>query len=132
MLIICSVGIEHRSISTTIEDLYDSVSFSARFQILTAHRRWKVFRGDASDDKNLLFSVKKSSLIQFKTKLDVFLASNTKEDVCDFKIEGSWFERSCTVYAGDSSTIVAQVHDVKLFLAAGVTCFFCTCITECF
>ncbi|XP_027069133.2 protein LURP-one-related 10-like [Coffea arabica] len=79
-------------------------------KILTAHRRWKVFRGDASDDKNLLFSVKKSSLIQFKTKLDVFLASNTKEDVCDFKIEGSWFERSCTVYAGDSSTIVAQMH----------------------
>ncbi|XP_027068444.1 protein LURP-one-related 10-like [Coffea arabica] len=79
-------------------------------KILTAHRRWKVFGGDASDDKSLLFSVKKSSLIQFKTKLDVFLASNTKEDVCDFKIEGSWFERSCTVYAGDSSTIVAQMH----------------------
>jgi hypothetical protein len=77
---------------------------------LTAHRRWKVFRGDSSHDKDFLFSVKKSSLLQVKTKLDVFLASNTKEDVCDFKIEGSWFERSCTIYAGDSSTIVAQVR----------------------
>ncbi|KAL3531619.1 hypothetical protein ACH5RR_005140 [Cinchona calisaya] len=84
------------------------VSFQQK--ILTAHRRWKVFRGDSSSDKDLLFSVKKSSLLQFKTKLDVFLASNTKEDVCDFKIEGSWLERSCTIYAGDSSTIVAQMH----------------------
>nr|XP_027069133.1 protein LURP-one-related 10-like [Coffea arabica] len=79
-------------------------------KILTAHRRWKVFEEMLLMIKSLLFSVKKSSLIQFKTKLDVFLASNTKEDVCDFKIEGSWFERSCTVYAGDSSTIVAQMH----------------------
>jgi uncharacterized protein YxjI len=84
------------------------VSFQQK--ILTAHRRWKVFRGDSSSDKDLLFSVKKSSLLQFKTKLDVFLASNTKEDVCDFKIEGSWFERSCTIYAGESNNIVAQMH----------------------
>lgn len=44
-----------------------------------------------------------------KTKLDVFLAGNTKEDVCDFKVRGSWLERSCIVYAGESNNIVAQV-----------------------
>ncbi|KAM3287965.1 protein LURP-one-related 10 [Capsicum chacoense] len=79
-------------------------------KILSAHRRWQVYRGESTDSKDFLFSVKKSSLLQFKTKLDVFLAHNTKEDVCDFRIEGSWFERSCVIYAGNTSTIVAQMH----------------------
>ncbi|XP_058214713.1 protein LURP-one-related 10-like [Rhododendron vialii] len=79
-------------------------------KILTAHKRWQVYRGDSTDAKDLLFSAKKSSLIQFKTQLDVFLAANTKEDVCDFKIKGSWFERSCTIYLGITSTIIAQMH----------------------
>ncbi|CAI9097195.1 OLC1v1033565C1 [Oldenlandia corymbosa var. corymbosa] len=96
-------------------DAADQPLLSFQQKILTAHRRWKVFRGDSSDDKNQLFSVRKSSLFQFKTKLDVFLASNTKEDVCDFRIEGSWFERSCTIYAGESSTIIAQVFFLTTF-----------------
>jgi hypothetical protein len=49
--------------------------------------------------------------MQMKTKLDVFLASNKKEDVCDFKVKGSWLERSCIVYAGESNNIVAQVFN---------------------
>ncbi|OWM67075.1 protein LURP-one-related 15-like [Punica granatum] len=77
---------------------------------LTAHRRWQVFRGESSDSEDLLFSAKKSSLIQYKTELDVFLAANTKEDVPNFKVEGSWLERSCTIYAGDSSMVIAQMH----------------------
>ncbi|KAG6424264.1 hypothetical protein SASPL_114679 [Salvia splendens] len=40
------------------------------------------------------FSVRKSSMIQFKTKLDMSKVANSKEDRCDFRIEGSWFERS--------------------------------------
>ncbi|KAF9595642.1 hypothetical protein IFM89_021213 [Coptis chinensis] len=81
-----------------------------RQKMISAHRRWQVYRGDSSADKDLLFSVKKSSMLQFKTELDVFLAPNTKEDVCDFKIKGSWLERSCVVYLGNSSNIVAQMH----------------------
>ncbi|XP_075636625.1 protein LURP-one-related 10-like [Castanea sativa] len=38
---------------------------------MTAHRRWKAYRGDSTDSKDLLFGA--------KTKLDVFLAHNTKE-----------------------------------------------------
>ncbi|KAL5714551.1 hypothetical protein ACHQM5_016495 [Ranunculus cassubicifolius] len=79
-------------------------------KILSAHRRWEVYRGDSSSDKDLLFTVRKSSMVQFKTHLDVFLASNTRESVCDFKIKGSWLERSCVVYLGESSNIVAQMH----------------------
>ncbi|KAK3227447.1 hypothetical protein Dsin_007309 [Dipteronia sinensis] len=81
-----------------------------RQKIMSAHDRWQVFRGESTDSKDLIFTAKRSSMIQFKTKLDVFLANNTKEDVCDFKVKGSWFERSCVVYAGESDTIVAQMH----------------------
>lgn len=76
---------------------------------MTTHDRWEVFRGESTEPKDLIFSVKRSSIFQLKTKLDVFLANNTKEEVCDFKVKGSWFERSCVVYAGESLTIVAQV-----------------------
>jgi hypothetical protein len=78
-------------------------------QIATLHDRWEAFRGESTDSKNLIFTLKRSSLMQMKTKLDVFLASNKKEDVCDFKVKGSWLERSCIVYAGESNNIVAQV-----------------------
>ncbi|KAL6574523.1 hypothetical protein OROMI_011808 [Orobanche minor] len=82
-------------------------------KLLSAHRRWQVYRGESTNAKDLLFSVKKSSLIQLKTKLDVFLASNTRENVCDFRIEGSWFERSCVIYAaGNSNNIIAQMHRI--------------------
>ncbi|OVA12677.1 LURP1-like domain [Macleaya cordata] len=79
-------------------------------KIKSAHRRFQVFKGGSKDSKDLLFSAKQSSWIQFSTKLDVFLATNTREDVCDFRVQGSWLERSCIVYAGDSNTIIAQMH----------------------
>ncbi|KAG8377098.1 hypothetical protein BUALT_Bualt09G0133200 [Buddleja alternifolia] len=71
-------------------------------------KRWHVFRGESTDDKDLLFDVKQSSLWQLKTKLDVILAPSIKQDVSDFRIEGSWFERSCVIYAGNN--IIAQMH----------------------
>ncbi|XVF37504.1 hypothetical protein REPUB_Repub20aG0014500 [Reevesia pubescens] len=79
-------------------------------KLMSAHGRWQVFRGDSTNSSDLMFSAKRSSIFQLKTRLDVFLANNKKEDVCDFKVKGSWFERSCVIYAGDSSTIVAQMH----------------------
>ncbi|XP_076915782.1 protein LURP-one-related 15-like, partial [Bidens hawaiensis] len=79
-------------------------------QLISVHKRWVVFRGDSSDSKDIIFSAKQSSLIQFKTSLDVFLGNNEKENVCDFKVKGSWLDRSCTIYAGDGNTIVAQMH----------------------
>ncbi|XP_072995465.1 protein LURP-one-related 15 [Typha latifolia] len=79
-------------------------------KILSAHHRWQVFRGDSTDAKDLLYSVKKSSFIQLKTELDVFLSANTGEQCCDFKIKGSYFERSCIVYLGSSNSIIAQMN----------------------
>lgn len=77
---------------------------------MTAHDRWQVFRGESTEPSDLIFTAKRSSMFQLKTKVDVFLANNTKEEVCDFKIKGSWLDRSCVIYAGDSSTVVAQVR----------------------
>ncbi|CAK8542069.1 unnamed protein product [Lathyrus sativus] len=81
-----------------------------RRKILTMHDGWEAYRGESTNAKNLIFTLKRSSLIQFKTKLDVFLASNTKKHVCDFRIKGSWLKRSCKVYAGESNNIVAKMH----------------------
>ncbi|CAL9210084.1 unnamed protein product [Musa hybrid cultivar] len=79
-------------------------------QLSSIHDRWQVYKGNnSSDPRHLLFSVKRSSALQFKTELDVFLAANTEEEVCDFKIKGSFRNRSCTVYKGDSSMVIAQM-----------------------
>nr|XP_043636423.1 protein LURP-one-related 15-like [Erigeron canadensis] len=78
-------------------------------KLISLHNRWVVFRGDSSDSKDIIFSAKQSSLVQFKTSLDVFLGNNEHGN-CDFKVKGSWFDRSCTIYAGDGRTIVAQMH----------------------
>ncbi|KAK8952044.1 Protein LURP-one-related 15 [Platanthera zijinensis] len=83
---------------------------SMQQKVMSMHRRWQVFRGDSTNTGDLLFSVKKSSLLQFKTELDVILASNTTESVCDFKIKGSFHERSCLVYHGDSTNVIARMN----------------------
>ncbi|GFY95753.1 LURP-one-like protein [Actinidia rufa] len=84
-----------------------------REKVFSAHSRWQVFRGESSDTKDLIFSAKTSSMFQVKSKLDVFLANNITEEVCDFKVKGNWSERSCVIYAGESSNIVAQMHKKK-------------------
>ncbi|CAN6203455.1 unnamed protein product [Urochloa humidicola] len=105
----------------------EGVSFSVRSRrvlhdaagrpILTMERKvfsmrdaWKVFRGDSTNSRDLLFTVKRTSIFQLKTSMGVFLAGNTAEQVCDFKIKGSYFERTCAFYLGNSSrTMIAQM-----------------------
>ncbi|KAL4606405.1 hypothetical protein ACB092_09G100100 [Castanea dentata] len=79
-------------------------------KVLIAHNRWQAFRGESTDSKNLLFSARTRSMLYLKTKLDVYFAHNTTEKVCDFKVEGSWLDRSCVIYAGGSSTVIAKMH----------------------
>ncbi|KAL7095186.1 hypothetical protein ACP275_10G008300 [Erythranthe tilingii] len=79
-------------------------------KVMSARRRWEAFRGDSTDERDILFSVRKSSFFQINTNLDVFMASNTYEDVCDFRIEGNLFESKCVIYAGNSNNIIAQMH----------------------
>jgi len=97
----------------TILDALGNPIVTLRQKAMSMHSRWQVFRGASTDPKDLIFTTKIHSAFYLKTKLDVFLAHNTAEKVCDFKVKGSYRERSCVVYAGDhedSNTIVAQMH----------------------
>ncbi|EOA33449.1 hypothetical protein CARUB_v10020946mg [Capsella rubella] len=80
-------------------------------KIVSMHDRWQVFRGGSTAPGDLLYTVKRSSMIQLRAKLDVFLAHNKEERKCDFRVKGTWSERSCVVYAGESDAIVAQMHE---------------------
>ncbi|KAJ4841474.1 hypothetical protein Tsubulata_015697 [Turnera subulata] len=90
-----------------LQDAAGNTLVSLRQKMMTMHRRWEVFREESTE---LLFTAKKSSFLQFKTELDVFLAANTAQEVPDFKVKGSWKERSCIIYLGNSNTIIAQVR----------------------
>nr|XP_043611393.1 protein LURP-one-related 10-like [Erigeron canadensis] len=75
------------------------------------HRRWQAFRGDSTSAKDLIFSTKKTTLIQRGTELNVFLSDNKEENVGDYKVTGDWKKRSCTIYSYDGSTLLAQMQD---------------------
>ncbi|KAL2330524.1 hypothetical protein Fmac_018105 [Flemingia macrophylla] len=77
------------------------------------HGRWQVFKGKSNDSSQLLFSVKKSSMIQSgtKSKLVVFLANNKDENMCDFRVIITGNESSCTIYARESPTVVAEMQN---------------------
>ncbi|KAI3939230.1 hypothetical protein MKX01_002098 [Papaver californicum] len=76
----------------------------------SAHDRWKVYKEDSPDSNDLLFGVKRTKSVQLKTEVDVFLASNTAEYVCDFKIKQNYRKKSCVIYQGDSLNIIAEMH----------------------
>ncbi|CAH9101147.1 unnamed protein product [Cuscuta epithymum] len=97
-------------------DAADNPVATLQQNLFSLHSKWKVFSGKSTDPKDLLFRLKKASLFGFKTKLNVYLAANTKEEVCDFYMDGSWSRKSCMVHANgggggsESSAIVAQMH----------------------
>ncbi|CAI9294311.1 unnamed protein product [Lactuca saligna] len=84
-----------------------------RQKLMTAHERWNVFRGDSKSNSDIIFSTKERHMIQIKTAIDVCLANKTSSDVCDFKLKGSWSNRNCTVYVGDTSTPIAQMFKME-------------------
>ncbi|KAF5471467.1 hypothetical protein F2P56_008255 [Juglans regia] len=87
------------------------VTLRQKRMIMTSQQRWNVYRGESKEPRDLIFTVKRSvSMFQRKAKVHVFLANNTKEEVCDFMVQGSRAEKSCVVYTGDHTNIVAQMH----------------------
>ena len=84
--------------------------------MLTFHERWKAFWGDSTDERNLLFTVKKFHAFSIRKK-EVFLATNKQENVCDYSIEGGFSQEDCTIYKGDSSEIIALVLTRSLSLS---------------
>ncbi|KAG6469790.1 protein LURP-one-related 15-like [Zingiber officinale] len=83
----------------------------------TWHARWRVFRGESTSPNDLLFSVRKPKICQWKDNFDVILATaNTDQATpCDFKITGRC--KSCTICIGESDEIIAQMHPKNAFFA---------------
>ncbi|KAL8206038.1 hypothetical protein R6Q57_009589 [Mikania cordata] len=81
---------------------------------LSAHKEWKAYKGFSTADSAIIFRTKTPKIFQSKTNIHVFLANkNRGKDSCDFKITGSWSNKTCTIFTGDSSTIIAQTHKME-------------------
>ncbi|KAG6468031.1 protein LURP-one-related 10-like [Zingiber officinale] len=108
------------------------VSFSSRRLLLDAagknplltmkpkasswHEAWRVYRGDSTSPNDLLFSVRKPKVFQWKDNFDVFLAANTDEaSPGDFKIISR--SKKCTICIGQTDEIIAQMHRETAFFA---------------
>ncbi|CAN1276842.1 Protein LURP-one-related 15 [Linum perenne] len=106
----------------SVKDVNGTIIFRIKSKLMSLHDRRKLLdannnvlvsmsqKGDSKDDKDLLFTVKKSSMLQLKTELAVFLAGNTKEEVPDFRVKGSFNESSCVIYLGNTNKIIAQMY----------------------
>ncbi|CAI8583045.1 unnamed protein product [Vicia faba] len=79
-----------------------------RRSLTATNDTWKAFRGESEESKDLIFTRKLSSLIQLRTKLNVFLANNSTQD-CDFTVKANLSQSSWKVYIGNSDNLVAQI-----------------------
>ncbi|KAK4359252.1 hypothetical protein RND71_021481 [Anisodus tanguticus] len=93
-----------------IFDAADVPILTLKSKNFTWHSTWQAFKGDSTDKKDLIFSAKTSSMFQFTTKLDIFLASNISEQVCDFRLKANYMESKCDIFTGQSSTLIAQMN----------------------
>ncbi|XP_031128857.1 protein LURP-one-related 10-like [Ipomoea triloba] len=74
--------------------------------------RWEVYRGESKEEKDMIFSATTSSVFQISTNLDVFLAGNTSEQMCDYKMKTSFTQWTWDIYVGaSSSTLIAQMQE---------------------
>ncbi|VVB12812.1 unnamed protein product [Arabis nemorensis] len=97
----------------TLSDGFGSPVLTFRQKTMTLHGRTQVFRGGSMEQRDLLYTVKKSPLFQSKTLIDVYLSHNTEEERCDFRVKE--FDRGCAVYVGESDVIVAQIRNENTF-----------------
>ncbi|EER98231.1 protein LURP-one-related 10 [Sorghum bicolor] len=99
---------------------------SLREKVISMHNTWEAYRGDSTRSSDLLFTAKKSSILQlFKTEMYIYLASNTSHEVCDFMMKGSFNERSCSFYLGNSNILIAKMHreHTATSMVLGTDCF---------
>ncbi|XP_076904488.1 protein LURP-one-related 10-like [Bidens hawaiensis] len=92
-------------------DADDNPIAMLREKKLSMHSTWKVFKGESKKDSDMFFSTKSEHLIQIKLNVSMTLANNTRSNgSCDMRIKGNWAKGSITIYMGDSSTAIAQMH----------------------
>ncbi|XP_074560576.1 protein LURP-one-related 15-like [Curcuma longa] len=88
-------------------------------KVFSWHQTWRVFRGESTSPNDLLFSMRKPQIFQWKDNFDVILASNAGDRAvaspCDFKIISRC--KKCTICIGESDEIIAQMHRKTAFFA---------------
>lgn len=118
--------------STELRDAAGQTILTMKTKFWTLHERWQAFRGESTEAKDLIFSIKRSSAFQIHDEWFVYLADNTKEENCDFKIVGSYSKKNYTIYKGNSSFVVAQLtKEHKLNLALKKKTFGATISANC-
>eukprot|EP01018_Ginkgo_biloba_P036921 Gb_03480 [translate_table: standard] len=87
-----------------------------RRKILSLHQRWEGFTCNGVDgsSEEAVFCIKRSWMLSRKTCVDVFMKPHMISSYfgwrhCDYHIEGSFRERSCTIYDRSTRAIVAEV-----------------------
>lgn len=88
-----------------LRDQYGNLLATMRKKLLSLHDTWEVYRGEGTRPENLIFTARRSTLFQLRTSLKVYLGNNAH---ADFKVKGSFFERSCTIYQG--TTVIAEMR----------------------
>ncbi|KAK4274884.1 hypothetical protein QN277_018049 [Acacia crassicarpa] len=64
---------------------------------------WKCYKGISNEDKDLMFRVQRTKKTLSRVELEVFLTGEKlDESTCDLKVRGSPFQRSCSIYQGNS------------------------------
>ncbi|XP_043703702.1 protein LURP-one-related 7 [Telopea speciosissima] len=77
------------------------------FSIFPCDGRWQGFKGESEECKDLVFRVQRTYFSLLTTELEVFLLDeNWGGSTSDFKIRGCPFQRSSTIYKGNS--IIAE------------------------
>ncbi|CAN6442396.1 unnamed protein product [Victoria cruziana] len=82
------------------------------------HHRWEGFEGERQDGQKPAFSVRRSSIIGTggggtSVTVEVY-AGDSNSTTAEYQIEGSYPQRSCTVYASSSRETVAEVRRKKV------------------
>jgi len=88
-----------------LRDQAGNTLITMKRKLPSLHERWEAYRGDGTRQENLVFKAGRSSVFQLRTSLEVHLGCNSH---ADFKVKGSFFERSCTIYQG--TVVIAQMR----------------------
>jgi len=95
-------------------------------KLITLHDTWEILTGDGN---HVLATCKKSSLVQFRTAMDVMLASSTTgKHNPDYQVKGDFFDRNLTVFRGaePAALVTRQITFTTAILGKdtfGVTIF---------
>jgi uncharacterized protein YxjI len=95
-------------------------------KLITMHDTWEILAGDGN---HVLATAKKSSLVQFKTAMDVMLTSSTTgKHNPDYQVKGDFFDRNITVFRGaeQAALVTRQITFTTAILdkdTFGVTIF---------